>query len=316
LNWQPTASHGTLQQRAQMYQTIRAFFAMREVLEVETPILSAGSVPEPTIAPLQTTYHHTTDQQLFLQTSPELAMKRLLAAGSGPIYQIAKAFRDDEVGRYHNPEFTLLEWYRPDFEPDDLIQEISELLQQILACPPAKTITYCNSFQQYLYLNPLTAPLTDLQNHAQQCGFTKANELDRTTCLQFLFSRIIEPRLGQTQPIVVKDFPIEQAALARQHPTQPQLAARFEVFYQGIELANGFHELTDPQEQQQRFAADLATRQRLNLPTYPLDQRFLAALQAGLPDCSGVAMGLDRLLMLKLNADHIHQVLAFPIDNA
>jgi lysyl-tRNA synthetase class 2 len=250
-------------------------------------------------------------------------MKRLLAAGSGAIYQITKVFRDSEAGRWHNPEFSLLEWYRPGFNQNQLIQEIDQLLQTLLHTSPAERITYCTVFEQHTGLHPLHTPLPALQNYAAQFGLAWAyrgvqnvQDLERDTCLQLILSHHIEPHLGKNRrPTVITDYPASQAALARKRLDNPQLAERFEIYLQGIELANGFYELTDPLEQRQRFEQDLAKRQALKLPTYPLDERFLAALESGMPDCAGVALGLDRLLMLITGASHIHQVLAFSIDS-
>jgi len=301
-----------LRLRAQLYRDIRQFFFTRQVLEVETPILSEACVPEPMIEPFYTDYQGPGSKRLFLHTSPELAMKRLLAAGSGAIFQITKVFRDGEAGRWHNPEFSLLEWYRPGFKQNDLIQEVDELLQTLLNCPPAECLTYCAVFEQYTNLHPLHTSLAALQDYAAQFGIVQ----DRDTCLQLILSHDIEPHLGQSRPTVITDFPASQAALARKRVDNPELAERFEVYVQGIELANGFYELTDPVEQRQRFEEDLIKRQTLNLPTYPLDERFLAALESGLPDCAGIALGLDRLLMLIVGASHIDEVLAFPINCA
>lgn len=312
--WQPTALLETLRHRARLYNDIRQFFAARQVLEVETPILSAGCVPDPMIEPLYTHYHCPNSKRLFLHTSPELAMKRLLAAGYGAIFQIGKVFRDGEAGRWHSPEFSLLEWYRPGFNQDDLIQEVDELLQTLLHCPAAERLTYCAVFEQYTGLHPLHSSLSALQDYAAQFGIQDRHQLERDTCLQLILSHHIEPHLGQNGPTVIMDFPASQAALARKRADNPHLAERFEVYLQGIELANGFYELADPIEQRQRFEQDLAKRKALNLPTYPLDERFLAALESGLPDCAGVALGLDRLLMLIAGASHIHEVLAFPVE--
>ncbi|MCK5716969.1 MAG: EF-P lysine aminoacylase GenX [Thiomargarita sp.] len=306
MTWHPTASLNALHVRADLYANIRDFFKSRHVLEVETPILSAACVPDPMIEPIHT-------DTLFLHTSPELAMKRLLAAGSGAIFQITKVFRQEESGRWHNPEFSLLEWYRPDFSQDDLIQEVDEFLQTLLQCPPAECVTYCEVFEQYTGLHPLHSALSDLQNYAAKFGL---QDLDRDTSLNLILSHDIESHLGHQAPLVIKDFPSSQAALARKRTDNPQLAERFEIYIKGIELANGFYELTDPIEQRQRFEQDLAKRRLLNLPLYPLDERFLAALSAGIPDCSGVAIGLDRLLMIMMGASHINDVLAFPIDYA
>jgi len=314
--WQSTAHLSTLRLRAELYKSLRKFFADRAVLEVETPILSAGCVPEPHIEPFRTDYHGPNPKSLFLHTSPELPMKRLLAAGSGAIFQISKVFRDGEAGRWHNPEFSLLEWYRPGFNQNDLIQEVDKLLQYILYCVPAEGLSYRTVFKQKTGLHPLACSLKALQDYAKQFGIPEARHLDRDTCLQLIFSHHIEPQLGESRPTVIKYFPASQAALARKKVDDPQWAERFEVYVRGIELANGFYELTDPVEQRQRFEEDLAKRKILNLPTYPLDERFLAALEAGLPDCAGVAMGLDRLLMLMTGASHINEVLTFPIDCA
>ena len=314
--WQPTTKLSMLHLRAHLYHDIRKFFADREVLEVETPILSAGCVPDHNIESFYTHYHGSNTRRLFLHTSPELAMKRLLAAGSGAIFQISKVFRDSEEGRWHNPEFSLLEWYRPGFNQDNLIQEVDELLQTLLHCPVAERYSYCTLFEQYTGLHPLHSSLSALQTYASQFGIQEVQRLKRDVCLQLILSHQIETQLGQTRPTVITHFPASQAALARKCVDNPQLAERFEVYVQGIELANGFYELTDPIEQRQRFEQDLAKRQALNLPTHPLDERFLAALEAGLPDCAGVALGLDRLLMLIAGVSHIHEVLVFPIDCA
>ncbi|WP_353572258.1 EF-P lysine aminoacylase EpmA [Candidatus Albibeggiatoa sp. nov. BB20] len=309
-NWPPDANLVYLQRRAELYQKIRQFFAERDVLEVETPILSQAAVPEPSIEPLITELY---GQTLYLQTSPELPMKRLLAAGSGAIFQICKVFRDDELGSWHNPEFSLLEWYRPDFNQEDLIQEVSDFLQFILECPPAKITTYEQVFGTYLSIHPLQCELAELQQLVEKFGLNDIQQFDRDTCLQLLMSYEIEPRLPQDCPIVIKDFPASQAALARKKTDNPQWAARFEFYFKGIELANGFDELTDSIEQRQRFEQDLTKRAKQGQPILPLDEYFLAALDAGLPDCAGVALGVDRLLMLCLDVDKIQDILSFSI---
>jgi lysyl-tRNA synthetase class 2 len=310
INWQPDAEIVYLHKRAALYQKIRQFFAQRQVLEVETPILSHAAVPDPNIEPLTTMLYGY--KKLYLHTSPELPMKRLLAAGSGAIFQICKVFRDDELGRWHNPEFTLLEWYRPDFSQDDLIQEVSDLLQFILACPPAKIITYEQAFITYLDIHPLQTNLSELQKRVTRFGLD--NKLDRDACLQVLLSHEIEPLLPTEYPIVIKDFPASQAALARKKIDNPQWAARFEFYFKGVELANGFHELSDPIEQRQRFGLDVTKRAENGQTILPIDEHFLAALDAGLPDCAGVALGVDRLLMLWLGAEKIQEVLSFSIE--
>jgi lysyl-tRNA synthetase class 2 len=316
MSWQPTASLMQLQARAKLYQKIREFFIERHVLEVETPILSQGSVPEPMIAPFLTHYHGVKKTTLFLQTSPELPMKRLLAAGSGAIYQITKVFRDGESGRWHNPEFSMLEWYRPDYSAQQLIQEVDALLQYVLQSPALEYLTYAQAFERYVGLHPLDININQLRIHAQKLGFVGVDSLDRDTCLQFIMSQEIEPQLGHLAPIAITDFPATQAALAVRRSDDPRWAERFEIYVRGMELANGFYELTDAREQRQRFICDLEKRQHLNLPQYPLDEKFLDALHAGMPACSGIALGLDRLLMLQTQATHIDEVLAFPINRA
>ncbi len=313
-DWQAGANLARLQQRAALLAALRRFFAERGVLEVETPQLMASCVPDPMIEALRTQYHGASPQTLYLQSSPELAMKRLLAAGSGAIYQICHAFRDGESGRFHNPEFTLLEWYRPNFTHHQLMQEVEALLSQILSSPAAHYLSYQQAFIQYAQLDPLQASLQQLQQHiAQWMPLSSAKSLEHDACLQLIMSQDIEPHLGQAAPTFIYDYPISQAALARRLPHNSQLAARFEVYVQGIELANGFHELSDAEEQRQRFQAELQQRQQSGAHQPPLDERFLAALQAGLPDSSGVALGVDRLLMLQTSATCIDEVLAFSL---
>lgn len=313
-HWQPSAGMLAVRQRAHLLKQIRAFFAVRGVLEVETPLLASSCAPEAGILPFATTYHEARQTRpLYLQSSPELAMKRLLAAGSGPIFQINRAFRDGESGRLHNPEFTLLEWYRPGFKLDALLKEINELLRLLLGCPEAERRSYASLFIEYLGLDPLICELHILRERAAHYGLVSAAQEERDTCLQFLMSSQIEPRLGQRAPVFVYDYPASQAALAQLNPRDPRLAERFEVYYKSMELANGFHELRDANEQRQRFQQEQARRERQGQPNTPLDEYFLAALEAGMPDCCGVALGVDRLLMLMLGAEHIDEVLSFPL---
>jgi len=311
-HWQPGADLQKLQQRAALLAQLRKFFAERAVLEVETPQLMAACVPDPMIEALRVQYHGATTQTLYLQSSPELAMKRLLAAGSGAIYQICRAFRDNETGHLHNPEFTLLEWYRPRFDHYQLMLEVEDLLRQILQCPPAHYLSYQQAFIQYAQFDPLQVDLAQLQQRiAQWMSAESAQSLARDACLQLIMSQEIEPHLGQTVPTFVHDYPASQASLARCLTENSQLAARFEVYVKGIELANGFYELTDADEQLQRFKAELQQRQQAGAHQPPLDEKFLAALDAGLPDCAGVALGVDRLLMLQTGASCLDEVLTF-----
>jgi elongation factor P--(R)-beta-lysine ligase len=298
-----------LAHRAALYNAIRAFFAAKQVLEVETPILASAAVPEPSIEPLKTILFNR--KIMYLQTSPELAMKRLLVEGSGAIFQICKVFRDEELGSLHTPEFSMLEWYRPGYDHNQLIAEVDELLQYLLACPAAQQLSYIEAFKIYLDLHPLETDLAILQHKVQQYA-PNAALYDRDTCLQLLMTHIIEPQLIGATPWVITEFPASQAALARK--INSDVAARFEFYMQGMELANGFYELNDVNEQRQRFMQDLQQRQLNHQELLPIDEEFLAALQRGLPDCAGVAVGIDRLLMLQLGAQHIDEVLSIKVN--
>jgi len=314
--WRPTAGLEALHRRADLVALLRRFFAEREVLEVETPLLATATVTDFHLHSLSC-YLEAPEgsRQLFLQTSPEFAMKRLLAAGSGPIYQICKAFRDGETGRLHNPEFTLLEWYRPGFDHHALMDEVDALLHAVLRCPAGERLTYCEAFERHLGLDPHRAPVSELASVAEDRGIdlVAAGSTDRDGWLQLLLAGFIEPRLDPSRPTFITDFPASQAALARLRSGDPPLAERFEVYVGGVELANGFHELADAAEQRRRFEADLEQRRRRGLPAVPLDERFLAALEAGLPDCAGVALGVDRLLMLATGVRNLAEVLSFSI---
>lgn len=321
MNWFPTTSIQALQQRAEIINKIRLFFQRLGVLEVDTPAMSQASITDINLFPFVSQYvgpGAAVGQSLYLQTSPEFHMKRLLAANSGPIYQICKAFRNEESGRYHNPEFTMLEWYRPGFDDVALMDEVAELLQLVLDCDVPSRLTYQQAFEQILQLDPLRADLEELKQVADAHGFTDiaASETCKDTLLQLLFCMVIEPQIGQDAPCFVYHFPASQAALARLHPADPRVAERFEVYYQGIELANGFNELTDAREQKARFAEDNAKRQATGKPVMPIDHLFLAGLESGLPECAGVALGVDRLIMLALGVEHIDQVIAFPVERA
>ncbi|MCL5050162.1 MAG: elongation factor P--(R)-beta-lysine ligase [Firmicutes bacterium] len=309
--WQPGISVQRLRDRAQLMREIRDFFAQREVMEVDTPLLATAGVTDPHLTNAETSI---AGQRYFLQTSPEYAMKRLLAAGSGCIYQLGKAVRDDELGRYHNPEFCLLEWYRIGFDDTQLMQEVDAFLQVTLGCEAADYISYQALFLHYLNIDPLEAAgITQLKHwlSAQQLGDWVATETDTDTLLQLAMSHFIEPQMGQQRPVIVFNFPASQAALARIDVQDPRVARRFEVYFKGIELANGFYELSDSSVQAQRFAADNQMRSRQGKPQQPIDHHLLAALEAGLPDCAGVALGVDRLAMLRWGAEHIDQVLSF-----
>jgi lysyl-tRNA synthetase class 2 len=243
-------------------------------------------------------------------------MKRLLAADSGPIYQICKAVRNGETGRRHNPEFTILEWYRPGWDHHRLMDEIDELLTVILGTRPGERLTYQVAFERYAGIDPHAASDEALRRRVEALGMEDTGGLRRDDLLDLILTHVIEPRLGHCQPSFIHDYPASQAALARIRKGEPPLAERFEVFSEGVELANGYHELTDPDEQRRRFVADLAARRAADLAEVPIDERFLAALEHGLPPCAGVAFGIDRLLMVKTGTREIGEVLAFPIERA
>ena len=318
IHWQPTAPLTQLKQRAAILATIRHFFAQREVLEVDTPAMSQATVTDIHLHTFQTTFvgpGYADGQPLYLMTSPEFHMKRLLAAGSGAIYQICKSFRNEESGRYHNPEFTMLEWYRPGFDHHALMDEMNDLLQLVLGCEAAERMTYQQAFVDVLGVCPLEGSMAELKEVAAGLGLADIAEpeQDRDTLLQLLFSVGVEPKIGQQAPAFVFDFPASQAALAQINPQDPRVAERFEVYFKGIELANGFHELSDGDEQLSRFEQDNRKREVMGLAPQPIDMHLVEALRAGFPDCAGVALGVDRLIMLSLGVDHIDQVSAFPI---
>ncbi|NTS75284.1 elongation factor P--(R)-beta-lysine ligase [Catenovulum sp. SM1970] len=318
MNWQASANLTALKQRAKMFAQIRHFFAERNVLEVETPLLATSGITDLHLENLTSQYtgpHFPKGVELYLQTSPEYAMKRMLASGSGCIYQICKAFRDDESGRYHNPEFTMLEWYRVGFDLSDLMDEMDSLLQVILNVSSAKRYSYQAIFIEVLDIDPLQASTESLQaflrNNAQA---DMANILtEKDDLLQFIFSFFIEQKIAQTQPYFIYDFPASQACLAKLNPDDSRVAKRFEVYFKGVELANGFDELTDATEQRKRFEQDNLMRQANGKHSKPIDENLLSAIAAGLPDCSGVAMGLDRLLMLAGQYAHIKEVISFDL---
>ncbi|WP_226573183.1 elongation factor P--(R)-beta-lysine ligase [Mangrovibacter yixingensis] len=319
--WQPGASVPNLLKRAEMMAGIRRFFSDRGVLEVETPCMSQATVTDVHLVPFETRFvgpGHSQGMNLYLMTSPEYHMKRLLAAGCGPIYQLCRSFRNEEMGRYHNPEFTMLEWYRPCYDMYRLMNEVDDLLQQVLECSPAESLSYQQAFQRYLEIDPLSADKQQLREVAARLDLSNIadTEEDRDTLLQLLFAMGVEPHIGKDKPTFVYHFPASQAALAQISTEDHRVAERFEVYFRGVELANGFHELTDAGEQQQRFEQDNRKRAAKGLPQQPVDVNLLEALKAGMPDCSGVALGVDRLMMLALNAESLSEVIAFTVDRA
>jgi elongation factor P--(R)-beta-lysine ligase len=315
-DWRPTATRSTLQRRAQMLAQARSFFAARQVMEVDTPVVVNAPVSDVHIHSAQVTLSN--DQTYFLHTSPEYAMKRLLAAGSGDIYQVCHVVRGFERGRLHNSEFTLIEWYRTGFSLAQLMEEVADLLRDLLESNGAsERLTYREAFLRHLQLDPFTVPDGQLVEVARGHGYVPAETTSRDELLEFLMGTQVGPELGAHRLTFVHGYPASQAALARLDPHDPSAALRFELYVEGVELANGFHELASAAEQRTRFEHDLSERARLELPSsYPLDEHLLAALQAGLPDCAGVALGFDRLVMIATGARSIEEVLPFPTERA
>lgn len=301
-----------------MLAAIRAYFAARDVLEVETPLLCQNIGTDPHLDFFSVLMHG--DDTRYLQTSPEFAMKRLLAAGCGSIYQICKAFRGHESGRLHNPEFTLLEWYRLDCGLFGLMDDAEQLIRHVLGNTiSAQRVSYQQIFLQHAGVDALDASFPELAACASAHRLPEAAALcgeDRALWLDLLFSHIVQPQLGQHGLCFVYHYPACQPSLARGKPDDASWVERVELFWHGVELANGFHELADASEQASRFAADRQQRRQRDQAIPDADARLLAALAHGLPDCSGIALGLDRLLMLLSGADHIEQVLAFPFARA
>jgi lysyl-tRNA synthetase class 2 len=317
--WQPATSPGLLQARARLNRTIRAFFEARGVCEVETPLLSHAIGTDPNLHPVTAAYQahpQAAITTLYLQTSPEFAMKRLLAAGSGPIYQLCKAVRNGEQGAKHNPEFTMLEWYRPGFSLAQLMDEVEALVVAALGPLSCERLTYRELFQRHLGIDPHVATNAQLQQLVAAHIELHQAEQHRDTLLELLYGHVIEPALQR--PTFIHDYPASQAALSRvvTDAQGQQVALRFELVVNGMEIANGYDELSDAAEQQRRFGADQSLRRQRGLTEFPADQRLLAALQHGLPACAGVALGVDRLLMLQAGARTISEVLSFPHDSA
>jgi len=312
-DWQPTASLAKLKARTRLLQDIRSYFADRGVPEVETPLMSRAGNTDPEIQSIKTA------DGAYLRTSPEFALKRLLAAGSGDIFELGRVFRAGEIGRYHNPEFTLLEWYRTDLSYHRLMDDVATL---ILHCGRGKfdrwtqqRLSYRELFQQHLGLDPFTAAIDELKATASRQGIHDI-ELDRRQWLDLLISHVIQPALPQHCLTFVYDFPAEQAALANIRPDSPPVAERFELYLGRIELANGYQELTDANEQQRRFDAENGRREQRGDAICEVDHHLITALASGLPECAGVALGVDRLLMANCDAESISEVIAFPFSRA
>jgi len=308
MNWQPSASLTVIRQRARIYSQIRAFFNTRGCLEVDTPSLMPTTSTDLNIASLEVPHNQ---HRLYLQTSPEYAMKRLLAAGCGSIFQICHAFRQGETGRRHNPEFSLLEWYRVGYNYQQLMDEIELLITTLsLSRCSFSRISYRELFQQSLQLEIDTVSIEELRRQCERLvPGTDSHDFSIDQCLDLLLS--FEIASAMQGYLFVYDYPISQAALARVNAQDASVAERFELFHDGVELANGFSELTDAVQQRARFEQDNRARRERGLPEPDIDELLLAALESGVEDCAGVALGLDRLLMVLLDLDSIDQVLTF-----
>lgn len=305
----PGCPVAALKARARLNRTIRAFFDEREVMEVEVPLLARHFVTDPFLEPVTA---DNAGQRLYLQSSPEYALKRLLAQFECSVYALGKAFRAGECGSRHNPEFTLLEWYRPGWDDRQLMREVAELVTRVMPALPVTYLSYRDWFERELGVNPHTATLAELESIASRYINIEPQGLRRDDWLDLLITHELEPRLPAGL-VFVYDYPASQAALARIEPDaadQP-VARRFEAFFDGMELANGYWELTDPAEQRRRFERDRQTRRDMGAPDYAIDEYLMAALESGLPECAGVALGVDRLLMRLLGEDRIERVLAF-----
>ncbi len=323
--WQPSADMGVLRLRAAALAAAREFFAARDILEVETPHLIGYPVSEPQLANVRCSLSVRPTMPYYLHTSPEYHMKRLLAAGAPDIYQITKVFRDGELGPRHLPEFTLIEWYRRNVTLEQMIGETCDLVTAIglrlgRHVGPVCRHDYRQLFIRLAGVDPLADDTQSLRQRAltllpEGSGKNLARSLreDRAAWLDLIMIEAIEPALQELGLAVIERYPVEHAALARRYPHDPALAERFEIYLDGFELANGYHELADATEQRARFEADRARRRDLGMPDVPPDAEFLAALEAGLPDCSGVALGFDRLLMACLGRKRIREVVSFTV---
>ena len=315
-DWRPAAKPELLRLRADVLGRIRRFFAARAVLEVETPLLAPRTVTDLHIESIPAEVELAgRSRRFYLQTSPEYAMKRLLAAGTGACYQICKSFRQGDAGARHNPEFTMLEWYRPGFSLEQLMDEVEQLLCEFLPLPAIARLSYRELFQRQFDINPHQIELESLRRLTAEKLALDAADLEATDCLQLLLGQAIEPNLPEH--CFIHDYPAAQAALARVETDRQgeRVARRFELFCRGMELANGYDEALDAGELRARFTRDQRKRAELGRSTPEIDEKLLAALQHGMPACAGVAFGIDRLLMLTSGAQSIGEVLAFPTNS-
>lgn len=325
MDYQPTARLEVLRQRAELLRAIRAFFDQRDFWEVETPVLSADTVVDRHIDPIPVVLFDDPrvprrGRQMWLQTSPEFGMKRLLAAGATAIYQITRAFRGGEVGGWHNPEFTMLEWYRVGDDYGTAMRLLSELCERLVPyCGPPQRLSYRDAVRQFAQIDPFQARTSELRAAAERlCTSVPSSldPLDRDSWLDLLIAEIVSPQLGREQPTILFDFPASQAALAQIRAEDHPVAERFELFIRGLEIANGYHELLTADILRHRQTRTNQQRQQDGKPALPETNRLLEAMEAGIPPCSGVALGVDRLLMAITGAERISDVIAFPVERA
>ena len=320
-DFRPAANWDRLRLRARLLRAVREFFEVRGFLEVETPILSADTVVDRHLDPLAVEVGPLAGvpQRLWMQTSPEFGMKRLLAAGGPSIYQVSRVFRQGELGPLHNPEFTMVEWYQVGAGLDEGIALLGDLCEALLARGPAERIGYADAFRRHVGVDPHAAAADELIAAVRYAGIAAPESLrpdDRDGWLDLLLVELVQPRLGREHPAILCDYPAGQAALARVRPGPPPVAERFELYVDGIELANGYHELLDPGVLRRRNREANALRQSDGKPRLPEESRLLAAMESGLPPSTGVAMGFDRVVMLAAGANRVDDVIAFPMDRA
>ncbi|MBF7071891.1 elongation factor P--(R)-beta-lysine ligase [Glaciecola sp. MH2013] len=322
-DWRPSANIANNKMKNEVLHQIRQYFEFHNVLEVDTPILGRSTITDVHLDAMSTVHTNplsTQKTQMYLQTSPEYFMKRLLCSGYPSIFQIAKCFRDDEVGTHHNPEFTMLEWYRLDFAMEELIHDVESILRLTLGVDGIEALSYQEAFSKYLSIDVFGVSLLELMEFCEQQGFEHYvnsvkqigdDDSRKDMLLQLLFSERIEAKIGNILPTVITHFPASQASLAKLNMADSRVAQRFEVYYRGMELANGFEELGCERDLRTRFERDNIQRSCLGKATRDLDEKFLQAHSYGLPACSGVALGIDRLLMIKSGASDIGEVQTF-----
>ncbi|WP_343192591.1 elongation factor P--(R)-beta-lysine ligase [Buchnera aphidicola (Taiwanaphis decaspermi)] len=313
----PKTSHINIFKRAKIINKIRSFFLKNNVLEVDTPIMSSFTVTDVNITPFKTLFLNKKKKKLWLITSPEYHMKRLISYGLGSIYQICHSFRNGELGKYHNPEFTILEWYETNCDIFKLMNKINVLLNNLKKYKKVVFISYERIFMNYLKINPLTCSKKDLIKKIQDVS--KDNSLsfknkNKDSLLEYLFIIGLYPILKKIELIFIYHFPASQASLSKINSLNNKISERFEIFSYGLEIANGFDELVDFKEQKKRFKKNNKTREKNGMKKVKIDKNFINSLKKGLPQCSGVAIGIERLIMSILKIKNINEIINFPLD--